>query len=81
MSKDLLVKCKKGMHRQRNQGHTFWELYGDAAHICGDTFKKIRAQIVLNLARSGGINKGFYKFLVRKGIVKTVHTPTMHTEK
>lgn len=39
VSKDLLVKLKKGMHRQRNQGHRSWEVYGDDAHICGDTFK------------------------------------------
>lgn len=83
LSKYLLVKlkCKKGMYRQWNRGRISWEVYRDAAHICGDTFRKTRVQVKLNFARSGEINKGFYRFLVRKGIVKKIYTPTTHTEK
>lgn len=80
---DLLVKpkCKNGMCQQWNQEHISWELYRNDAHICGDTFRKTWAQIVLILARNGEINKGFYRFLVRKETVKKIHTPTTHTEK
>lgn len=83
MRTDLLVKpkCKNGMRRQWNQEHISWELYRNDAHICGDTFRKTRAQIVLILARNGEINKGFYRFLLRKEIVKKIHTTTTHTEK
>lgn len=41
----------------------------------------VQAQVVLILAKNGEINKGFYSFLVRKGIVKEIYTPTTHTEK
>lgn len=83
LSKYLLVKLewKKGMHRQWNQGHICWKVYRNAAHIFGDMFRKTRVQVELNFARNGKIIKGFYRFLVRKGIVKKIYTPTTHTEK
>lgn len=49
--------------------------------MCGDTFRKTRAQVMLIFSRNGEINKGFYRFLLRKGIVKEIHAPTTHTEK
>lgn len=68
------------MHRQWSQGHISWEVYRNGAHICGDKFRKTRAQVVLILARNGEINKGFYRFLVRKGRVKK-YTYPQHTLK
>lgn len=83
VSKDLLVKLKskKGMHRQWNQGHISWEVYRNAAYMCGDKFRKTRTQVLLFLARNGEINKDFYRFLVRKETVKKICIPTTLTEK
>ena len=44
LSEDLL-KCKKEMHRQWNQGHVSWEEYRDAAWMCRDGIRKAKCTV------------------------------------
>jgi len=59
------------MHRQWKQGQVSWEEYRDAAQLCTDGVRKVKARIDLNLA--GDVNhnnKGFYRYVSQKRKVK-----------
>ena len=78
LNKDLLVilKCKKEMHRQWNQGRVSWEEYREAAQMCRDEIRKAKAQLELNLARDAKNNKkGFYTYVGQKRKIKENVSP------
>ncbi|GAB0183552.1 hypothetical protein GRJ2_000820500 [Grus japonensis] len=82
MSQDLLVKLKvkKERHRQCKQGS--WKQYRDTAWLCRDGVRKAKAQLELNLARDAkNNNKGFYRYVSQKRMVKESVPPVNTTGK
>jgi len=55
------------MHRQWKQDQVNWEEYRDAAGLCRDGVRKVKAQLELDLARGAKKNKkGFYRYINQK---------------
>jgi len=57
LNKDLQLKMrdKRETYRKQKQGCVIWEEYKDI--VCGDTIRKTKAQVELNLARDVKNNK------------------------
>ncbi|KAK4816578.1 hypothetical protein QYF61_017968 [Mycteria americana] len=72
-------QSKRELHRQWKQGRVTWEEYRNAAHLCRDGLRKVRAQLKLNLARDAKNNKkGFYRYINQKRKVKESIPPLMN---
>ncbi|KAK4821003.1 hypothetical protein QYF61_010734 [Mycteria americana] len=71
LSRDVLVKLKRELHRQWKQGQVTWEEYRNTARLCRDGVRKAKAQLELNLAGNAKNNKkGFYRYVNQKRKVK-----------
>ena len=58
------LESKKKMHRKWKQRQVPWEECRNAADLCRDGVRKAKAQLQLNLARSGKKRKkAFYRYL------------------
>ncbi|KFR01676.1 hypothetical protein Y956_12986, partial [Nipponia nippon] len=72
------LKAKKRLHRQWKKGLVSWEEYRDAARLCKDGIRKVKARLELNLARDARNNKkGFYRHINQKKKVKENVPPLM----
>jgi len=58
------------MHKQWKQGQVSWEGYRDTARLCRVGVRKAKAGRELNLARDAKNNKGFYRYVSQKRLVK-----------
>ena len=73
------TKGQEGKHRQWKQGQVSWEEYRDAAQLCRDGIRKVKAHLELNLARDAKNNKkGFYRYVSQKRKVKESVYPPMN---
>ncbi|KFP56376.1 hypothetical protein N322_05521, partial [Cariama cristata] len=80
LNHDLLVKLKgkKEMHRQWKQGLVSWEEHRDAARLCRDDIRKVKAWLELNFVRKAKNNqKGFFRYVSQKRKLEEIIPPLM----
>ena len=69
LNQDLMIKLdsKKKIHRLWKQGQGTWKEYRDAAMLCRDGVRKVKAQLELDLGRGAKKNKkDFCRYLNQK---------------